>query len=64
MFFILMSFLSYLIYKNIYTQKVNIEVENNIQESFISSEAFVGRKDGYVFKNDIQGLGYYIDKIE
>ena len=64
MFFILMSFLSYLIYKNIYTQKVNIEVENNIQESFISSEAFVGRKDGYVFKNDAQGLGYYIDKIE
>ena len=27
-----------------------------MQESFISSDAFVGRKDGYVFKNDRQRI--------
>ena len=40
------------------------EQSDIIQESFISSNEFVGGKDGYVFKNDTQGLGYYIDKIE
>lgn len=32
-----------------------------IRENFISSEKFAGYKKGYVFKNDSQGLGYYID---
>lgn len=31
-------------------------------ETFISSEGFAGAKQGYVFKNDVEGLGYYIDK--
>jgi hypothetical protein len=31
-------------------------------ETFISSEGFEGAKNGYVFKNDNKGLGYYIDK--
>eukprot|EP00511_Aplanochytrium_stocchinoi_P013628 CAMPEP_0204894298 /NCGR_PEP_ID=MMETSP1349-20130617/33347_1 /ASSEMBLY_ACC=CAM_ASM_000710 /TAXON_ID=215587 /ORGANISM="Aplanochytrium stocchinoi, Strain GSBS06" /LENGTH=373 /DNA_ID=CAMNT_0052061457 /DNA_START=1 /DNA_END=1122 /DNA_ORIENTATION=+ len=29
---------------------------------FIHSKSFVGRKDGYVFKRDKDGLGYYLDK--
>jgi len=32
------------------------------QESFIESNSFTGAKEGYVFKNDSKGLGYYIDK--
>jgi hypothetical protein len=31
-------------------------------ESFISSNEFNGAKKGYVFKNDKQGIGYYLDK--
>ena len=30
-------------------------------ESFIESKSFNGAKEGYVFKNDSKGLGYYID---
>ena len=30
-------------------------------ESFIESNSFNGAKEGYVFKNDSKGLGYYID---
>ena len=65
--FILLTILMiYLLYTYFNKDRVNIETEktDTIQESFISSDAFVGRKDGYVFKNDRQGLGYYIDKIE
>ncbi len=29
---------------------------------FIESDTFSGRKKGYVFKLDSQGLGYYLDK--
>ena len=29
---------------------------------FIEAAAFSGRKNGYVFKLDTQGLGYYLDK--
>lgn len=29
---------------------------------FIESDKFSGRKKGYVFKLDTQGLGYYLDK--
>ena len=32
------------------------------QESFIESKSFNGAKEGYVFKNDSKGLGYYKDK--
>ena len=34
---------------------------NILQEPFILSESFSGAKEGYVFKNDATGLGYYLD---
>uniref|UniRef100_A0A6C0JCA1 Uncharacterized protein n=1 Tax=viral metagenome TaxID=1070528 RepID=A0A6C0JCA1_9ZZZZ len=34
---------------------------NILQEPFIPSESFSGAKEGYVFKNDATGLGYYLD---
>lgn len=41
----------------------NVEepMENYQQEEFIPSESFVGAKEGYVFKNDSNGIGYYLD---
>ena len=41
----------------------NVEepMENNDLEPFIPSESFVGAKEGYVFKMDNVGLGYYLD---
>jgi hypothetical protein len=41
------------------------KTENHFQEpfvSFISSNKFAGAKEGFVFKMDSQGLGYYLDK--
>ena len=35
--------------------------EKNDNELFIPSNTFIGGKKGYVFKNDKNGLGYYID---
>ena len=29
---------------------------------FEASDSFKGKRDGYVFKKDEQGLGYYLDK--
>ena len=64
-FILLTILIVYLLYTNFKKDEINMETEqSDIQESFISSDAFVGRKDGYVFKNDRQGFGYYIDKIE
>ena len=64
-FILLTILISYLLYTYFKKDEINTETEKTvIQESFISSDKFVGRKDGYVFKNDRQGLGYYIDKIE
>lgn len=64
-FILLTILIVYLLYTNFKKNEINMETEkNNIHESFISSDTFIGRKDGYVFKNDTQGLGYYIDKIE
>ena len=31
------------------------------QKKFIASKTFAGAKNGYVFKMDSQGLGYYLD---
>lgn len=44
----------------------NIEehMENYQQETFIPSDSFIGAKEGYVFKNDFNGIGYYLDKIK
>ena len=33
----------------------------DVQE-YIPSSSFTGRKTGYVFKNGIQGIGYYKDR--
>jgi len=65
-FILLTILIIYLLYTNFNKDEINMETEQSdiIQESFISSNEFVGGKDGYVFKNDRQGLGYYIDKIE
>ena len=30
--------------------------------TFIEADKFLGSKEGYVFKMDSQGLGYYLDK--
>jgi len=38
-------------------------MENYQQESFIPSDTFIGAREGYVFKNDSSGLGYYLDTI-
>ena len=34
------------------------------QEPFIASDKFDGAMDGYVFKNDSSGLGYYLDELK
>ena len=31
-------------------------------EDFEASSSFDGRRPGYVFKKDVKGLGYYLDK--
>jgi hypothetical protein len=33
-----------------------------VDTDFIPCETFMGLMDDYIFKKDIQGLGYYIDK--
>ena len=57
--------LSILIGLYFYMQKSqkNVEepMENYKLEPFIPSESFVGAKEGYVFKMDNVGLGYYLD---
>ena len=49
-----------------YTQKSEKDIEepmeNHKLELFIKSDSFCGAKEGYVFKMDSQGLGYYLDK--
>lgn len=46
----------------IYTQNKN--KQNSIKEipHFIESATFSGSKQGYIYKMDSQGLGYYLDK--
>ena len=38
------------------------EPVKNVMESFIPSDTFTGAKKGYIFKNDSNGIGYYLDK--
>ena len=46
-----------------YTQKSKTkESVEKVVESFIPSNTFVGAKKGYIFKNDNNGIGYYLDK--
>ena len=51
------------IYFYMQTSQKSVEepMENYQQEAFIQSESFVGAKEGYVFKNDSSGVGYYLD---
>ena len=46
----------------LYMQTSNKESMKN-QQSFIASDTFAGAKNGYVFKMDSQGLGYYLDHV-
>lgn len=53
----------FLIYKNkIQDFKPEEPKEQPKEKPFIPSGTFVGENKGYVFKNDTEGLGYYIDK--
>ena len=38
------------------------EPVKNVIESFIPSDTFTGAKKSYIFKNDSNGIGYYLDK--
>ena len=38
------------------------EPMKNKNKDFLPSGKFAGAKEGYVFKMDEQGLGYYLDK--
>jgi hypothetical protein len=47
------------------SKKNVVEYMGNIQqEPFIASDKFDGAMDGYVFKNDSNGLGYYLDELK
>jgi len=47
------------------SKKNVVEYMGNIQqEHFIASDKFDGAMDGYVFKNDSSGLGYYLDELK
>lgn len=53
--------------KFISKKKVIINEDNNVivefdNKEFIRKDAFEGHKNGYVYKNDEKGLGYYKDK--
>lgn len=37
------------------------EVEKKVQDDFIASKKYKGSKEGYVFRNGKQGVGYYVD---
>jgi hypothetical protein len=45
-----------------YTRPSVAEPMKNQNKSFIPSDKFAGAKEGYVFKMDSKGLGYYLDK--
>ncbi len=53
------------VYFYMQTSQKSVEepMENYQQEEFIPSESFVGAKEGYVFKNDSNGIGYYSDHL-
>jgi hypothetical protein len=42
--------------------KSDVKEPMKSQETFIASKKFAGAKNGYVFKMDSQGLGYYLDR--
>jgi hypothetical protein len=46
---------------NINDNNINDNINDNIVETFIKSEKFLDKKEGYVFKTGDQGTGYYLD---
>ncbi len=49
----------------IYFYMQNLKQKNqkkNELKSFIPSKTFIGAKKGYIFKNDNNGIGYYLDR--
>lgn len=44
-----------------YAQRDIKEPMTDKKSEFIASSKFAGAKNGYVFKMDTQGLGYYLD---
>ena len=48
------------------TKQVKFDPDVKIvnDQDYIPSSSFTGRKPGYVFKNGIQGIGYYKDRNE
>ena len=47
-----------------YTFHMNIaEPMKNKNKDFLPSDKFAGAKEGYVFKMDSKGLGYYLDVL-
>ena len=46
------------------TKQVKFDPDVKIidNQEYIPSSSFTGRKPGYVFKNGIQGIGYYKDR--
>ena len=59
MILIILGLLILIIIYYFYSNKQSLEV----QENFIPSNSFNGAKKGYIFKNCVNGLGYYKDKI-
>ena len=54
--------LGLLVFLYLYFRDTNTEPLKNKQQSlFIPSDKFAGAKNGYVFKMDSHGLGYYLD---
>ncbi len=45
-----------------YMQRDEEQVSVKEIPTFIEADKFSGSKEGYVFKMDSQGLGYYLDK--
>lgn len=45
----------------IYDDLNDNNINDNIVETFIKSEKFLDKKEGYVFKTGDQGTGYYLD---
>ena len=39
------------------------EPMKNKNKDFLPSDKFAGAKEGYVFKMDSKGLGYYLDHV-
>ena len=44
-----------------YMQRDEEQVSVKEIPTFIEADKFSGSKEGYVFKMDLQGLGYYLD---